>query len=109
LFKKNELEMPSKQHYRAISDLLHLLKRTHCRALKNLPMVVGLGPDSPELSIGNLVGLLGNNLPAVVFSDGPITRVHDSLPTVLFRFEILVKLYESRELAWVAYFFAGCC
>jgi hypothetical protein len=45
-------------------------------------MVVGLDPDSPELSVGNLVGLLGNDLPAVVVSDGPIPRVHDSLPPV---------------------------
>jgi hypothetical protein len=33
--------------------------------------------------------------------------MHDSLPMVLFRFEILVKLQETRELAWVADFFPG--
>jgi hypothetical protein len=32
--------------------------------------------------------------------------MHDSLPMVLFRFEILVKPCEARELAWVAYFFS---
>jgi hypothetical protein len=64
-------------------------------------MVVGLGPDSPELSLG----LLGDDLPAVVFSDDQITKMHDSLPMVLFRFEILVKLFEARELVWVTYFF----
>jgi hypothetical protein len=31
--------------------------------------------------------------------------MYDSLPMVLLRFEILLKLYEARELGWVAYFF----
>jgi hypothetical protein len=62
-------------------------------------MVVGLDPDSPGLSLGNLVGLLRDNLPAAVFSDGPITKMHDSLPMVLFHFEILMRLYVTRELA----------
>jgi hypothetical protein len=31
--------------------------------------------------------------------------MHDSLPMVLFRFEILLKLYEAEQFAWVAYFF----
>jgi hypothetical protein len=91
--------MPSKQHYRAILDLLYLLKCARYRALKNRPMVVGLDPDPPELSLGNLIGLLGDDLPAVVFRDDPITKMHDSLPMVLFRLGILVKLYEVRELA----------
>jgi hypothetical protein len=68
-------------------------------------VAVSLDPDSPEISLGNNVGLLGDDLPAVVFNDDPITKMHDSLPMVLFHFEILVKLSEARELAWVAYFF----
>jgi hypothetical protein len=68
-------------------------------------MVVGLDPDSPELSFGNLFGLLGDDLPAIVFNDDPITKMHDSLPMLLFRFKVLVKLYEVRELIWVTCFF----
>jgi hypothetical protein len=41
----------------------------------------------------------------VTVSDDPITKMHDSLPMVLFRLEILVKFYEAREPAWVVYFF----
>jgi hypothetical protein len=104
LFKKNELESPSKQHDCAISDLLYLLRRA-LSSTEEFPVVVRLDPDSPELSRANLVGLFDKSLPAVVFSDDPITKMHDSLPTVVFRFEILVKLYEARELAWVAYIF----
>jgi hypothetical protein len=68
-------------------------------------MVVGLDSDSPELSLGNLDGLLGADLSAVVFSDDPTTKIHDSLPMTRFRFEIPVKLHEARELTWARYFF----
>jgi hypothetical protein len=73
--------------------------------LKMPPMVVGLGRASPELNLGNRVRLLGDDLPAVVFSDEPIIKTHDSVPTGLFRFAVLVKLHEARELSWVAYFY----
>jgi hypothetical protein len=73
--------------------------------LKQPPMVVGLRQDSPELSLGSLIHLIRDDLPAVAFSDKPVTKMHDSLPMVLFRFEILVKLYETREFTWAAYFF----
>jgi hypothetical protein len=68
-------------------------------------MVVGLRQDSPELSLGSLIHLIRDDLLAVVFSDEPVTKMHDSLPMVLFRFEIRVKLYEACEFTWVAYFF----
>jgi hypothetical protein len=31
--------------------------------------------------------------------------MYGSMPMVFFRFEILLELYEARELGWVAYFF----
>jgi hypothetical protein len=31
--------------------------------------------------------------------------MYDSLLIVLFRFAVLVKLHEDRELSWVAYFY----
>jgi hypothetical protein len=105
LFITNPVEMASKRHYPVLSDLLHIMKRARYRMLKEQPMVVGLETSSPELSLRRLVRLLGDVLLAVVFSDGPITKMHDSLPMVLFRFEILVKLYEVREMVWFAYFF----
>jgi hypothetical protein len=40
---------------------------------------------------------------AVIVSGDPITKMHDSLPMILFRFEILVKFYKSGEPAWVTY------
>jgi hypothetical protein len=108
LFIKNPVKMPSKRHYLTLSDLLHILKRARYYMLKDPRMVVGLETSFPELSLSRLVRLLGDDLPAVVFNDDPVTKIRDSLPMVLFRFEILVKLYEAREMAWVAYSFRGC-
>jgi hypothetical protein len=75
-------------------------------------MVVGLDPDSPELSLGHLVGFLGDDLLAVVFTDDLVTKMHDSLPMVLFRFEILVKcdeaLQSSRARLGCIFLFPGC-
>jgi hypothetical protein len=41
-FEKDPMEMPHKQHYHPISDILHILKRVQHRMLKQPPMVVGL-------------------------------------------------------------------
>jgi hypothetical protein len=75
LFITNPVEMPSKRHYRELSDLLHILKRIRYRMLKEPPMVVGLEASSPELSLSRLVRLLGDDLPAVLFSDDPVTKM----------------------------------
>jgi hypothetical protein len=103
LFITNPVEKPGKQHYRALCDLLHILKCAWYRMLKEHPMVVGPETSSPKLSLSRLVRLLGDHLRVVVFSNDLVMKMHDSLPMVLFRFEILVKLYEAREMAWVAY------
>jgi hypothetical protein len=75
--------------------------------LKKMRMVVGLGRNSIKLDLQRLIDLLRDDLSPFVFSDDPITKMYDSLPMVLFRFEILLKLCEARELGWVAYFFPG--
>jgi hypothetical protein len=97
LFEQKPAEIPEKRHYHPISDIFHLLKRARYRMLKKLAMVVGLDIDSIELNLERLVLLLGDDLPAIVFSDDPITKMHDSLPMARFRFEILLKIYEARE------------
>jgi hypothetical protein len=76
--------------------------------LKQPPMLVGLQQDSPELLLGSVIHLIDGDLPAVVFSNGPITKMYNSLPMALFRLEILVKLSEARAFIWVVYFFHGC-
>jgi hypothetical protein len=40
-----------------------------------------------------------------VFSDEPVTKMHDSLPMALFRFQILLKLDKAQEFAWFTHFF----
>jgi hypothetical protein len=73
--------------------------------LKKIRMVVGLDGNSIESDLQRLADLLRDNLSPIVFSDDPITKMDDSLPMVLFHFEILLKLYEAQELGWIAYFF----
>jgi hypothetical protein len=43
--------------------------------------------------------VIEGGIPAVLFSDEEAIKMHDSLPMALFRFEIPLKLYESREFA----------
>jgi hypothetical protein len=93
------------QHFRAFSDTLHLLKRVRYRLLKKIIMTLGLKTDTAELNLEKLIEVIGSDLPAVVFRDEPVTKMHDSLPMALFRFKSLLKFCEGREFAWLAYFF----
>jgi hypothetical protein len=68
-------------------------------------MVVDLDSNSIESDLQRLVDLLRDDLSPLVFSDDLITEMCNSLPMVLFRFEVFLKLYETREMGWVAYFF----
>jgi hypothetical protein len=68
-------------------------------------MVVGLDRDSIKLDLQSLIDLLRDDLSLIIFCDDPITTIYDSLPMVRFRFEILLNMYEARELGWVAYLF----
>jgi hypothetical protein len=73
--------------------------------LKAPGMAVGLDTTSRELTLQTLKTLLIGDLPPIVLSDDRITKMHDSLPMVLFRFETLTKLDEAREFVWLAYCF----
>jgi hypothetical protein len=73
--------------------------------LKKIQMVVGLDCNLIQVDLQRLIDLLGDDLTPIVFGDDLITKMDESLPVVLFRLEILLKLYEARELGWVAYFF----
>jgi hypothetical protein len=103
-FEKDPVSVPEKQFFHPNSDILHALKGARYRLRTNQPMVVGITTDSTELHLKRLVLFLPDNLSAVVFSNDPITKMHDSLPMVLFRFEIRLTISEARECAWVAYF-----
>jgi hypothetical protein len=97
-FRKNPTIIPLKRHCPAFSEILHLLKCGRYRMLKKIRMVVCLDNNSIELDFQRLIDLLPNDLSPIVFSDDPITKMYDSLPMILFRFEILLNLYEAREL-----------
>jgi hypothetical protein len=69
-------------------------------------MAMGLETNTSQLSLGRFIEMIGGGLPAVVFSDEQVTKMHNSLPLALVHFEVLLKLDESREFAWVTCFFA---
>jgi hypothetical protein len=97
-------DTPCTRKYRAISDVMHMLKRARYRMLKTPPMAIGLNISDPTLELPALKMLFLGVLPPVVFCDDPITKMHDSLPMLLFRFETLIKVYEAGQLGWLAYF-----
>jgi hypothetical protein len=89
-----------------VSDPLHLLKRVRYRMVNGKwPLVVGLDASSTRLKLLDLMSLVGECLPHVVFSNDPITKVHDSLPMMLFRFEVLLRVLDARLMEWFAYLF----
>jgi hypothetical protein len=102
---KKTHNLPTTQKFRSLSDILHALKRARYRMLSDPPMVVGLLATDQMLDVQILRDLFRGDLPAIVFCNDPITKMHDSLPMVLFRFECLVKIYEAGHWEWVAYFF----
>jgi hypothetical protein len=73
--------------------------------LKRITIAAGLKTDTAELNLEKLIEVIGGDLPAVAFRDEPVTKMHDSLSMAWFRFQILLKLYEAREFAWLASFF----
>jgi hypothetical protein len=87
--------IPTTQKFRIICDPLHLLKRVRYRLTKPTPMVIGFSEDSLELNLSALKELLGLNLPEVIFCDAQITKMHDSLPIVLFRFQHLLSILDA--------------
>jgi hypothetical protein len=74
---KSTFNMPTTQRFRAVSDILHILKRARYWMLKNRPMVVGLDRTTPALDVQVLHELFRGHLLAIVFSDEPITKMHD--------------------------------
>jgi hypothetical protein len=85
-------------------DGLHLLKRVRYRLLKKLGMVIGMDPSSVRLDVEELKALLRGILPDVCFCDDPITKMHDSLPIRMFRFDVL-KILSDAKSPWFGYFY----
>lgn len=90
---------------RIISDPLHLFKRARYRLLKTLQgcsILAGFDAFSPHIDISAIDSVL--KLPSVVFLDSQITKMHDSLPMMLFSLNSLNKLFIHKEIPSLAYF-----
>jgi hypothetical protein len=66
--------------------------------------------DSTELTFDILINVLGCCVPSIVFSDAETTKIHDSLPMVLFRFQhamtLLTEGLKEQQVAqgWLGWF-----
>jgi hypothetical protein len=105
------VDKPQKRIQKVIHSIQHEPRVKFCskhdRLLKKITMTLDLKTDTAELNLEKLIEVIGSDLPTIMFSDEPVTKMHDSLPVALFRFQILLKLYEAREFAWLAYFSLG--
>jgi hypothetical protein len=88
---------------RLMCDPLHLLKRVRYRMLKGTAMVLGFHDSAPRLDLEAIKELLKDLLPPVVFSDDQLTKMHDSLPIQLFRFNVLWRIFEAHLMPWFVY------
>lgn len=84
-----------------ISDPLHLLKRARYRMFSG-SIHAGFSSSSAKLNIDYLKSHL--NLPTLVFSNKPFTKMQDSLPIELFSLESLYVLLIDENLDWISYF-----
>jgi hypothetical protein len=101
-------DVPRVQKYRVLLDVLHLLKGTRHRTLKGPAMIVRLEVTSRDLTHQTWKTLLARDIPPIVFSEDPVTKMQNSLPIILFRFETRLELYEAREFGYLPISFLGC-
>lgn len=97
------IDASPKHKLRIISDPLHILKRVRYRLVQNGDLIIpGFSEDCGMINIDEIKRQL--NLPMVVFSNDSYTKMHDSLPGILFSITSLIKLLESQNMAAVTYF-----
>ena len=65
---------------------------------------MGFTIDSPVIDIDEVQSVL-KNIPPIVFSDIPLTKMHDVLPMTLFSLSNFVQLFEKKMYFAAAYWF----
>ena len=84
-----------------VSDPLHLLKRARYRLLSKSVDASTCG-DERLLKLEAMKELF--DVPAIVWTDKPYTKMHDSLAVRLFTLDNLVKLIDSNMINELSYF-----
>jgi hypothetical protein len=69
-----------------------ILSSARYHMLNSPSMVLGLDISWQELNLEYFVVVLSEDPWPIDFSNDPITKMHDSLPIVLFPFDVLMKL-----------------
>lgn len=88
---------------RISSDYSHLSKRLRYRLLSHL-IHPGFIVDSPAIDL-EIVKKILSDLPSVVWSNAPFTKMHDRLPSELFKIDNFLKLFNSGNFVAAAYWF----
>ena len=78
-----------------ICDPLHMLKRARYRLLNNR-IVCNFKSNASPINIVLLKEIL--DLPSIIFNNGKITKMHDTLPLMLFDAQSLMKLLKTTPL-----------
>lgn len=91
---------------RIVGDPLHLFKRLRYRLFNNI-IHVGFNLNSIFINLKKLRDVL-NYLQTAVFRSDALSKMHDSLPILLFSWKSLIILFENKMYTEIGYFFSNC-
>lgn len=103
MIKKNFLPLGRAIIIRIAPDFLHIVKRLRYRLLSSI-IHMGFSIYSPILNIEIIQKVL-KNIPPIVFSDIPLTKMHDSLPLTLFSLNNFLTLFDKKMYHEAAFWF----
>ena len=101
MIKRNTIPLGRKISIRISPNYSHIVKRLRYRILSHR-IHMGFTMDSPVIDMNEERRVLKNIQP-IVFSDVPLTKMHDVLPLTLFSLSNFVQLFE-KELFFAAAF-----
>mgnify|MGYP001142488179 FL=1 len=103
MIKKNIIIFCKPFKIRVSTDFLHLIKRLRYR-LFNVIIHSGFHQSNDFFDIQKLQSIFPK-IPNIVWSDEPYTKMHDSLPLLLFDPKNLLVLLENKYFTEAGYFF----
>lgn len=99
---KNSISLTKTLNFRVISDFLHLIKRLRYRIF-GVFIHSGFELSGKFFNVETLKNLF-KNLPNIIWSNESYTKMHDSLPLLLFSPQNFLFLLEKKQFLEAAYF-----
>ena len=94
MIKQNTIPLGRMISIRISPDYSHIVKRLRYRILSHR-IHMGFTMDSPVIDMNEVQRVL-KNIPPIVFSDVPLTKMHDVLPLTLFFYQILFNFLKRK-------------